>query len=317
MMGMLMGPLCVAVAVFLLLVDLMHRRQCWASRYPPGPLPLLRLGNLLQIDFQNMPYPRYKVLNVVPVLLRIPGLPGRVFPAQKAFMAMVDELLEEHRMTWDPAQPPRDLPDAFLVEVEKVRWGCLRQVGPVHHPLTQHQAWVIWWLPLSLHQITLCLVQAKGNPGSKDARIFWGQGLLPRVQYGPTRVCPARFSGGVLISSFPVPAHGRHLLQGTMLITNLSSVLKDETVWEKPLRFHPGCPGPLCEAGGLHPESPLTGRRVCLGEPLARMELFLFFTCLLQRFSFSVPPGQARPSDRGVFAFIVAPSPDQLCAVLY
>ena len=28
--------------------------------------------------------------------------------------------------------------------------------------------------------------------------------------------------------------------QGTTLITNLSSVLKDETVWEKPFRFHPG-----------------------------------------------------------------------------
>lgn len=27
--------------------------------------------------------------------------------------------------------------------------------------------------------------------------------------------------------------------QGTTLIINLSSVLKDETVWEKPLRFHP------------------------------------------------------------------------------
>ena len=27
--------------------------------------------------------------------------------------------------------------------------------------------------------------------------------------------------------------------QGTTLITNLSSVLKDETVWEKPFRFHP------------------------------------------------------------------------------
>lgn len=64
---------------------------------------------------------------MVPVLLRIPGLPGWVFPAQKAFMDMVDELLEEHRMTWDPAQPPRDLTDAFLAEVEKVRWGCLRR----------------------------------------------------------------------------------------------------------------------------------------------------------------------------------------------
>ena len=27
--------------------------------------------------------------------------------------------------------------------------------------------------------------------------------------------------------------------QGTTLFPNLSSVLKDETVWEKPLRFHP------------------------------------------------------------------------------
>ncbi|XP_058430197.1 cytochrome P450 2D6-like [Marmota monax] len=62
MMGLLTGPLCVAVAVFLLLVDLMHRRQLWAAHYPPGPLPQPGLGNLLQIDFQNMPYPRYKVV---------------------------------------------------------------------------------------------------------------------------------------------------------------------------------------------------------------------------------------------------------------
>jgi cytochrome P450 family 2 subfamily D len=27
--------------------------------------------------------------------------------------------------------------------------------------------------------------------------------------------------------------------QGSILIPNMSSVLKDETVWEKPLRFHP------------------------------------------------------------------------------
>lgn len=27
--------------------------------------------------------------------------------------------------------------------------------------------------------------------------------------------------------------------QGTTLITNLSSVLKDKTVWKKPFRFHP------------------------------------------------------------------------------
>lgn len=46
--------LALAGAIFLLLVDLMHRRIRWAARYPPGPISLPVLGNLLQLDFQNM-----------------------------------------------------------------------------------------------------------------------------------------------------------------------------------------------------------------------------------------------------------------------
>ncbi|KAK1341678.1 hypothetical protein QTO34_018095 [Cnephaeus nilssonii] len=57
-MGLLTGealwPLAVATAVFLLLVDLMHRRVRWAARYPPGPRPLPGLGHLLHVDFQDM-----------------------------------------------------------------------------------------------------------------------------------------------------------------------------------------------------------------------------------------------------------------------
>ncbi|OBS73757.1 hypothetical protein A6R68_15703 [Neotoma lepida] len=48
-------------AIFLLLMDLMYRRKFWTARYPPGPVPLPGLGNLLQVDFQNMPYSLYKL----------------------------------------------------------------------------------------------------------------------------------------------------------------------------------------------------------------------------------------------------------------
>ena len=46
--------------IFLILVDLMHRRQHWTSRYPPGPVPWPVLGNLLQVDLDNIPYSLYK-----------------------------------------------------------------------------------------------------------------------------------------------------------------------------------------------------------------------------------------------------------------
>ncbi|XP_032004634.1 cytochrome P450 2D17-like, partial [Hylobates moloch] len=119
------------------------------------------------------------------------------------------------------------------------------------------------------------------------------------------------------MTSRDIEVQGFHIPKGTTLFTNLSSVLKDEAVWEKPFRFHPEH---FLDAQGhfVKPEAFLpfsAGRRACLGEPLARMELFLFFTCLLQRFSFSVPAGQPRPSHSRVVGFLVTPPPYELCAV--
>jgi len=61
----------------------------------------------------------------------------------------------------------------------------------------------------------------------------------------------------------------------------------------------------------------LTGRRQCPGESLARMEIFLFFTSLLQHFRFTPPPGVSEDELdlTPIVSAAVSPSPHKLCAV--
>ncbi|KAF3700163.1 Cytochrome P450 2K1 [Channa argus] len=61
----------------------------------------------------------------------------------------------------------------------------------------------------------------------------------------------------------------------------------------------------------------IQGRRVCLGESLAKMELFLFFTSLLQHFRFTPPPGVTEDELdlTPAVGFTLCPLPQKLCAV--
>ncbi|XP_070267335.1 cytochrome P450 2D14-like isoform X2 [Myotis yumanensis] len=294
---------------------------------------LLKLMDLMEEGLKEESGLLRQVLESVPVLLRIPGLAAKVFKGQRAFMALLDELVAEHKMTRDPAQPPRDLTDAFLDEVEKAKEDPrssfnnenLRMVvadlffaGMVTTSTTL--AWAL--LLMILHpdvqhrvqkEIDETIGQARRPEMADQARMPFTMAVVHEVQrFGdiiPLGV-PHMTSRDIELRGFLIP-------KGTTLITNLSSVLKDETAWKEPLRFHPehflDAQGCFVKQAAFMPFS--AGRRSCLGEPLARMELFLFFTCLLQRFSFSVPAGQPRPRDHGIYSFLVTPPPYQLCAV--
>ena len=56
----------------------------------------------------------------------------------------------------------------------------------------------------------------------------------------------------------------------------------------------------------------VTGRRTCLGESLAKMELFLFFSAMMQRFSFSNPPGRPLPDLTGKLSMTNLPKPFEI-----
>lgn len=61
-----------------------------------------------------------QLLNAIPVLLHIPGMTSKVLPKLNSFITLMDKMLIEHKKRWDPAQPPRDMTDAFLAEMQKV-----------------------------------------------------------------------------------------------------------------------------------------------------------------------------------------------------
>ncbi|XP_015273037.1 PREDICTED: cytochrome P450 2K4-like, partial [Gekko japonicus] len=84
--------------------------------------------------------------------------------------------------------------------------------------------------------------------------------------------------------------------KGMQIIPLMYSVLYDESEWEKPFKFYPehflDSEGKFVKRDAFLPFS--AGRRVCAGENLARMELFLFFASLLQRFTFQPAPGMSK-----------------------
>lgn len=113
--------------------------------------------------------------------------------------------------------------------------------------------------------------------------------------------------------------HGYLLPKGTPVIPLLSSVLLDKTQWETPHQFNPGhfldASGCFVKRAAFLPFS--AGRRVCVGESLARTELFLLFAGLLQRFRLLPPPGlsPAGLDTTPTPAFTMRPPAQVLCAV--
>uniref|UniRef100_A0A8C3HDX8 Steroid 21-hydroxylase n=1 Tax=Chrysemys picta bellii TaxID=8478 RepID=A0A8C3HDX8_CHRPI len=95
--------------------------------------------------------------------------------------------------------------------------------------------------------------------------------------------------------------------KGTTVIPNLFAAHHDEGTWSRPLEFRPErfleADDPRLAQRNLLPFS--CGARACLGETLARAEIFVFLGHVLREFRLEPPAPGALPALRGVYGTVM------------
>ncbi|XP_047133274.2 LOW QUALITY PROTEIN: steroid 17-alpha-hydroxylase/17,20 lyase isoform X1 [Hydra vulgaris] len=104
---------------------------------------------------------------------------------------------------------------------------------------------------------------------------------------------------------------GKPVPKGAFILTNLWSIHHDESYWKNPMCFYPE--RWLEKSGEFNSKLgyaflPFSGGpRSCLGEALARTELFVFFSRLVTDYRFEKPNGEELPRLNGRFGLTCSP----------
>ncbi|XP_069951918.1 cytochrome P450 2D14-like isoform X2 [Cherax quadricarinatus] len=97
---------------------------------------------------------------------------------------------------------------------------------------------------------------------------------------------------------------GYDIPKGTVLLANAEEVMSDPKLWKNPHEFDPenflNAEGKYVKNEGFFPFG--IGRRVCVGESLARMQIFVFLASLFQRFTFSLVGEEVIPTNNNTFS---------------
>ncbi|XP_023682988.1 cytochrome P450 2F2-like [Paramormyrops kingsleyae] len=255
-------------------------------------------------------------------------------PFQKAFQntavlkKMAADMIAQHKSTRDPGEP-RDLIDCYLDEIEKR--------GDNGSPFCEDQL-IIYILDIYiagtdttsntmlfalLYLMTYPEVQARCQQeidtvlGDKTIVSYEDRHEMPYIQ--ATIHEAQRLSSMVPFSVFhsttkDTQLMGYNIPKGTLIIQNLSTVLHEEGQWKFPHDFNPtnflNEQGEFVKPEAFMPFS--VGPRVCLGESLARMELFLFLVTLLRRYQFVWPEDAGVPDLSPVWGVTLSPKPYKL-----
>ncbi|KAM6262222.1 cytochrome P450 2J2-like [Porphyrio hochstetteri] len=268
-----------------------------------------------------------QLYNSFPSIVKfLPGSHQTIFKNWRALKNFVREKINKHKEDWNPMES-RDFIDSYLQEIAKDN-GSFQEENLVACALdllfagTETTSTTIRWalIYMAIHPEIQARVQAEIDAVIGQAR---RPALEDRSNMPYTNAVIHEVQRKSNIIPFNVPRltvkdtvlDGFHIPKGTVLLPNLTSVMFDKKEWETPNSFNPGHflkDGQFWKREAFMPFS--IGKRACLGEALARSELFLFFTALLQKFTFQAPPDTTLNLQFKI-GITVAPRPYKICAV--
>ncbi|XP_062961841.1 cytochrome P450 2J2-like [Cynocephalus volans] len=266
----------------------------WALRHLPGPHQEIFRYQKAVRGFICQEIIRHK--------LRAPEAPKNFI---SCYLAQITKAVDDPVSTFNEENLIQVVIDLFLGGIDTtattLRWALIYMVqyGAVQEKVQQELDAV-----LGAAQ-AICYKDRERLPYT-HAVLHEVQRLSSVVAVGAVRQCMT----STCVCGYPVP-------KGTIILPNLASVLYDPECWETPRQFNP-ChfldkDGNFMVNKAFLPFS--AGHRMCPGDQLARMELFLMFATLLKTFRFQLPEGSPGLRLEYIFGGTLQPQPQEICAV--
>jgi len=248
----------------------------------------------------------------------MPGA-GRLLPRSENFkrfqwlvknlFAMFRESIKEHKETLDPSAP-RDFIDYYILEIEKTKDDDFSEdqlIGIIFdlflagaETTSTTMKWAVLFLTLHPGVQEKCRQEIEEIIGTRqpiladmDKLVYCQATILEIQRLGCT--VPSSLNHRVLEDT---TVDGLFFPKNSIVLANIYYMSKSTAFWEEPNLFNPNR---FIKEGKVQKDLPQmmpfsVGRRVCMGDSLAKNELSIFFTSMVQRLKFSVSLKGKKPS---------------------
>ncbi|XP_045734420.1 cytochrome P450 2C21 isoform X1 [Mirounga angustirostris] len=273
------------------------------NRFEYDDKTFLTLIEYFQENFLILSTSWIQLYNAFPLLIHyLPGSHHVLFKNIAKQFEFIMEKIQEHQESLD-FNNPRDFIDYFLIKIEKEKHNkqteftmdnLIVSIWDMFGAGTETTSTTLRYgflMLLKYPEITAKVqeeihrvVGRHRSPCMQDrSRMPYTDAVVHEIQRYIDLVpngLPHAVTQDIKFREYIIP-------KGTVVLTSLTSVLQDDKEFPNPDRFDPG--HFLDESGNFKKSDYFmafsAGKRACLGEGLARMELFLLLTNILQHFT--------------------------------